>query len=61
MRIMIGSDQIDQILTKAVEDRARIERAFAPNRALADIVKAIQPSAYLFGLQGLLNSIHGPP
>lgn len=56
---MSNSDQIDQILAKAAEDRARIERALAPNRAFADIVRAIQP--YPSGLQELHSAIDSPP
>lgn len=58
---MSNLDRIDQTLAKVAEDRARIERALAPSRTIADLVKAIQAPAYLSGLDGLAKAIQPPP
>ena len=42
---MSNLDGIDKALAKAAEDRTRTERALAPNRAIADLVKGMQFSA----------------
>src|SRR5213076_527594 len=52
---------IDQALVKAAEARALIERALAPSRTMIDIVKVIQPPAYLHAFEGLANAIQPPP
>lgn len=58
---MNNSDNIAKILAKAAENRARIERALAPSRAMADLVRAIQSPAYLSYLEGLAKAIQTPP
>ena len=59
---MSNQDGIDQALAKAVEARTlMIERALAPNRGMADIVKAIQPPAYLTALEDSAKAIQPPP
>ena len=59
---MSNQDGIDQVLAKAVEARTlMIERALAPNRGMADIVKAIQPPAYLTALEDSAKAIQPPP
>ena len=52
---------INQTLTKSAEDLARIERALAPSRTLADLVGAIQPPAFLSGIEGLAKAIQLSP
>ena len=51
---MSNLNQIGQILAKVVEERAQIERALAPSRAMVDLVRAIQPPAFLLDLEGLV-------
>jgi hypothetical protein len=41
--------------------RTQIERALAPSRAMGDLVRAIQPPAYLSGLEGLAKAIQPAP
>ena len=43
--------------SKVTEERALIERALAPTRAMADIIKAIQSPIYLDGLENLSNAV----
>jgi hypothetical protein len=57
---MSNLNQIGQTLAKVAEDRAKIERALAPSRAMADLVRAIQPSAFFSGLEGLAKAIQPP-
>jgi len=45
------------MIAKSAEDRARIERALAPSRAMADLVKAIHPPAYIADLTKLSKVI----
>lgn len=54
---MSKSDEISKIITKATEDRARIERALVPSRSMADLVKAIHPPAYIADLTRLSKAI----
>lgn len=59
---MSNQDGIDQALAKAVEARAlMIERALTPSRGMADIVKAIQPPAYLTDFGGVAMAFQPPP
>ena len=45
------------MVEKAAEDRARIERALAPSRTMADLVKAIHPPAYIADLKRLSKAM----
>lgn len=57
---MSNLNQIGQILAKVAEERAQIERALAPSRAMVDLVRAIQPPAFLLDLEGLAKAIQSP-
>ena len=57
---MSNLDRIGQALTKAAEDRALIERALAPSRAMADIVKAIRPPSHIALFAEIAKAMHPP-
>ena len=57
---MSNLNQIGKMLAKVAEDRAQIERALAPSRAMVDLVRAIQPPAFLLDLEGLAKAIQSP-
>lgn len=54
---MSKSNEISKMIAKAAEDRARIERALAPSRSMADLVKAIHPPAYIADLTRLSKAM----
>lgn len=54
---MSNLDGIDQALAKAAEDRARIERALVPGRAMADLVKAIQPPLHIAAIAEIAKAM----
>jgi len=57
---MSNLDRIDQILARAAEDRARIERALAPSRAMADLVRAIQPPPHIAAIAEIAKAMQPP-
>jgi hypothetical protein len=56
-RVMSNLDGIDQALAKAVEDCAHIERALAPGRAMADLVKATQPPLHIAAIAEIAKAM----
>lgn len=58
---MSNSEKGGQSLAELAEARARIERALAPGRAMADLMRAIQPPAYLSGLEAMAKAIQISP
>jgi hypothetical protein len=60
LRIMSDLDAVIQALEKSAKDRARIERALVPDRTIADLVKAIQPPAYLLDIERLAKAMQPP-
>ena len=57
---MNNSDEIDHAIAKADRDRARIERALAPGRPMADLVKAIQPPLHLAAIADIAKAMQPP-
>ena len=60
MKVMSNSDEIDHALAKADRGRARIERALAPSRSMADLVKAIQPSLHVAAIAEIAKAMQPP-
>ena len=54
---MSNLDWIGQTLAKVAEDRAQIERALAPSRAMVDLAKAIQPPAHLTAVSQMMTAM----
>jgi hypothetical protein len=57
---MSNSDYIDHALAKDDRDRARIERALAPSRSMADLVKAIQPPLHVAAIAKIAKAMQPP-
>ena len=57
---MNNSDEIDHAIAKAARARARIERALAPGRSMADLVKAIQPPLHLAAIADIAKAMQPP-
>lgn len=49
---MNNFNNIDQVLAKAAEDRARIEQVLAPNRAIADLLGGNPTATAVHGYGG---------
>lgn len=52
--------EINQTLARLLEDRARIEQVLVHSRAMADLVRAIPPPAYLLDLGAMAKAIQPP-
>ena len=50
---MSNLDELEQILAKERDRRILIERALIPSQAIADVIKAFQPPAYLSCIENL--------
>jgi hypothetical protein len=57
---MSDLDAVIQALEKSAKDRVRIERALVPDRTIADLVRAIQPPAYLLDIERLAKAMQPP-
>jgi len=57
---MTNSDKIYRALAKADRNRAHIERALAPSRSMADLVKAIQPPRHLAAIADIAKAMQPP-
>lgn len=54
---MSNLDWIGQTLAKVAEDRAQIERALAPNRAMVDLAKAIKPLVHMTAVSQIMTAM----
>jgi hypothetical protein len=57
---MNNTDEINHAIAKVDRDRARIERALAPSRSMADFMKAIQPPLHLAAIADIAKAMQPP-
>lgn len=57
---MSNLDEVGQALARIAGDRASIERALAPGRSMADLVKAIQPPSHFAAIAEITNAMKPP-